>query len=94
MARGMEDLIMLAFAETDRHIFAYFAYVTRKRYVILSSAMFALLIVLLGMVALGFLLPIPALSVAISAFSVLNNDYFGVKPVILFTVEKQITFSN
>lgn len=72
VARGMEDLIMLAFAGTAIVFFACSAYVltTKKDMSFLSSAMFALFIVLLlGMVA-SFFFQIPALSVAISALFV------------------------
>ena len=72
VANGMEDLIMLAFAGTAIVFFACSAYVltTQKDMSFLSTAMFALFIVLLlGMVA-SFFFQIPALAIAISALFV------------------------
>ena len=72
VARGMEDLIMLAFAGTAIVFFACSAYVltTKKDMSFLSTAIFSLFIVLLlGMVA-SFFFQIPALAVGISALFV------------------------
>lgn len=72
VARGMEDLIMLAFAGTAIVFFACSAYVltTKKDMSFLSTAIFSLFIVLLlGLVA-SFFFQIPALAVGISALFV------------------------
>lgn len=72
VARGMEDLIMLAFAGSAIVFFACSAYVltTKKDMSFLSTAIFSLFIVLLlGMVA-SFFFQIPALAVGISALFV------------------------
>ena len=72
VARGMEDLIMLAFAGTAIVFFACSAYVltTKKDMSFLSTAIFSLFIVLfLGIVA-SFFFQIPALAVGISALFV------------------------
>ena len=72
VARGMEDLIMLAFAGTAIVFFACSAYVltTKKDMSFLSTAIFSLFIVLLlGSVA-SFFFQIPALAVGISALFV------------------------
>ena len=72
VARGMEDLIMLAFAGTAIVFFSCSAYVltTKKDMSFLSTAIFSLIIVLLlGLVA-SFFFQIPALAVGISALFV------------------------
>ena len=72
VARGMEDLIMLAFAGTAIVFFACSAYVitTKKDMSFLGSAIFALFIVLLLGIVASFFFQIPALAVGISALFV------------------------
>ena len=72
VARGMEDLIMLAFAGTAIVFFACSAYVlTTKKYMsFLSTAIFSLFIVLLLGIVASFFFQIPALAVGISALFV------------------------
>ena len=72
VARGMEDLIMLAFAGTAIVFFACSAYVltTKKDMSFLSSAIFSLFIVLLLGIVASFFFQIPALAVGISALFV------------------------
>ena len=72
VARGMEDLIMLAFAGTAIVFFACTAYVltTKKDMSLLSTAIFSLFIVLLLGIAASFFFQIPALAVGISALFV------------------------
>ena len=72
VARGMEDLIMLAFAGTAIVFFACSAYVltTKKDMSFLSTAIFSLFIVLLLGIVASFLFQIPALAVGISALFV------------------------
>ena len=72
VARGMEDLIMLAFAGTAIVFFACSAYVltTKKDMSFLSTAIFSLFIVLLLGVVASFFFQIPALAVGISALFV------------------------
>ena len=72
VARGMEDLIMLAFAGTAIVFFACSAYVltTKKDMSFLSTAIFSLFIVLLLGIVASFFFQIPALSVGISALFV------------------------
>ncbi len=72
VARGMEDLIMLAFAGTAIVFFACSAYVltTKKDMSFLSTAIFSLFIVLLLGVVASFFFQIPALTVGISALFV------------------------
>ena len=72
MARGMEDLIMLAFAGTAIVFFACSAYVltTKKDMSFLSTAIFSLFIVLLLGIVASFFFQIPALAVGISALFV------------------------
>ena len=72
VARGMEDLIMLAFAGTAIVFFACSAYVltTKKDMSFLSTAIFSLFIVLLLGIVAGFFFQIPALAVGISALFV------------------------
>ena len=72
VARGMEDLIMLAFARTAIVFFACSAYVltTKKDMSFLSTAIFSLFIVLLLGVVASFFFQIPALAVGISALFV------------------------
>lgn len=69
VARGMEDLIMLAFAGTAIVFFACSAYVltTKKDMSFLSTAIFSLFIVLLLGIVASFFFQIPALAVGISA---------------------------
>ena len=71
MARGMEDLIMFAFAGTAIVFFACSAYVltTKKDMSFLSTAIFSLFIVLLLGIVASFFFQIPALAVGISALS-------------------------
>ena len=73
IAHGMSDIIMLAFAGTALVFFACSAYVlmTKKDMSFLSSAMFALFIVLLLGVIASLFFQIPALSLAISALFVI-----------------------
>ena len=73
VARGMEDLIMLAFAGTAIVFFACSAYVlnTKKDMSFLSTAIFSLFIVLLLGIVASFFFQIPALAVGISALFVL-----------------------
>ncbi len=73
IAYGMSDIIMLAFAGTALVFFACSAYVltTKKDMSFLSSAMFALFIVLLLGVIASLFFQIPALSLAISALFVI-----------------------
>ena len=68
VARGMEDLIMLAFAGTAIVFFACSAYVltTKKDMSFLSTAIFSLFIVLLLGIVASFFFQIPALAVGIS----------------------------
>ena len=67
VARGMEDLIMLAFAGTAIVFFACSAYVlTTKK----DTAIFSLFIVLLLGIVASFFFQIPALAVGISALFV------------------------
>lgn len=72
VARGMEDLIMLAFAATAIVFFACSAYVltTKKDMSFLSTAIFSLFIVLLLGIVASFFFQIPALAVGISALFV------------------------
>ena len=72
VARGMEDLIMLAFAGTAIVFFACSAYVltTKKDMSFLSTAIFSLFIVLLLGIVAGFFFQIPVLAVGISALFV------------------------
>ena len=72
VARGMEDLIMLAFAGTAIVFFACSAYVltTKKDMSFLSTAIFTLFIVLLLGIVASFFFQIPALAVGISALFV------------------------
>ena len=72
VARGMEDLIMLAFAGTASVFFACSAYVltTKKDMSFLSTAIFSLFIVLLLGIVASFFFQIPALAVGISALFV------------------------
>ena len=72
VARGMEDLIMLAFAGTAIVFFACSAYVltTKKDMSFLSTAIFSLFIVLLLGIVASFFFHIPALAVGISALFV------------------------
>ena len=72
LARGMEDLIMLAFAGTAIVFFACSAYVltTKKDMSFLSTAIFSLFIVLLLGIVASFFFQIPALAVGISALFV------------------------
>ena len=72
VARGMEDLIMLAFAGTAIVFFACSAYVltTKKDMSFLSTAIFSLFIVLLLGIVASFFFQIPALAVGISALFV------------------------
>ena len=72
VARGMEDLIMIAFAGTAIVFFACSAYVltTKKDMSFLSTAIFSLFIVLLLGIVASFFFQIPALAVGISALFV------------------------
>lgn len=72
VARGMEDLIMLAFAGTAIVFFACSAYVltTKKDMSFLSTSIFSLFIVLLLGIVASFFFQIPALAVGISALFV------------------------
>ena len=72
VARGMEDLIMLAFAGTAIVFFSCWAYVltTKKDMSFLSTAIFSLFIVLLLGIVASFFFQIPALAVGISALFV------------------------
>ena len=72
VARGMEDLIMLAFAGSAIVFFACSAYVltTKKAMSFLSTAIFSLFIVLLLGIVASFFFQIPALAVGISALFV------------------------
>ena len=72
VARGMEDLIMLAFAGTAIVFFACSAHVltTKKDMSFLSTAIFSLFIVLLLGIVASFFFQIPALAVGISALFV------------------------
>ena len=72
VARGMEDLIILAFAGTAIVFFACSAYVltTKKDMSFLSTAIFSLFIVLLLGIVASFFFQIPALAVGISALFV------------------------
>ena len=72
VARGMEDLIMLAFEGTAIVFFACSAYVltTKKDMSFLSTAIFSLFIVLLLGIVASFFFQIPALAVGISALFV------------------------
>ena len=72
VARGMEDLIMLAFAGTAIVFFACSAYVltTKKDMSFLYTAIFSLFIVLLLGIVASFFFQIPALAVGISALFV------------------------
>ena len=72
VARGMEDLIMLAFAGTAIVFFACSAYVltTKKDMSFLSTAIFSLFIVLLLGIVASFFFQIPALAVGNSALFV------------------------
>ena len=72
VARGMEDLIMLAFAGTAIVFFACSAYVltTKKDMSFLSPAIFSLFIVLLLGIVASLFFQIPALAVGISALFV------------------------
>ena len=72
VARGMEDLIMLAFAGTAIVFFVCSAYVltTKKDMSFLSTAIFSLFIVLLLVIVARFFFQIPALAVGISALFV------------------------
>ena len=72
VARGMEDLIMLAFAGTAIVFFACSAYVltTKKDMSFLSTAIFSLFIVLLLGIVASFFFQIQALAVGISALFV------------------------
>lgn len=72
VARGMEDLIMLAFAGTAIVFFSCSAYVltTKKDMSFLSTAIFSLFIVLLLGIVASFFFQIPALAVGISALFV------------------------
>ena len=72
VARGMEDLIMLAFAGTAIVFFACSAYVltTKKDMSFLSTAIFSLFIVLLLGIVASFFFQITALAVGISALFV------------------------
>ena len=73
VARGMEDLIMLAFAGTAIVFFACSAYVltTKKDMSFLSTAIFSLFIVLLLGIVASFFFQIPALAVGSSALFVI-----------------------
>ena len=73
VARGMEDLIMLAFAGTAIVFFACSAYVltTKKDMSFLSTVIFSLFIVLLLGIVASFFFQIPALAVGISALFVI-----------------------
>ena len=95
VARGMEDLIMLAFAGTAIVFFACSAYVltTKKDMSFLSTAIFSLFIVLLLGVVASFFFQIPALAVGISAlFVVFSTMTILYETSILFTVAKQTIF--
>ena len=72
VARGLEDLIMLAFAGSAIVFFACSAYVltTKKDMSFLSTAIFSLFIVLLLGIVASFFFQIPALAVGISALFV------------------------
>ena len=72
VARGMEDLIMLAFAGTAIVFFVCSAYVltTKKDMSFLSTAIFSLFIMLLLGIVASFFFQIPALAVGISALFV------------------------
>ena len=72
VARGMEDLIMLAFAGTAIVFFACSAYVltTKKDMSFLSTAIFSLFIVLLLGIVASFFFQLPVLAVGISALFV------------------------
>lgn len=72
VARGMEDLIMLAFAGSAIVFFACSAYVltTKKDMSFLSTAIFSLFIVLLLGIVASFFFQIPALAVGNSALFV------------------------
>ena len=72
VARGMEDLIILAFAGTAIVFFSCSAYVltTKKDMSFLSTAIFSLFIVLLLGIVASFFFQIPALAVGISALFV------------------------
>ena len=72
VARGMEDLIMLAFAGTAIVFFACSAYVltTKKDMSFLSTAIFSLFIVLLLGIVASFFFQIQPLAVGISALFV------------------------
>ena len=72
VARGLEDLIMLAFAGTAIVFFVCSAYVltTKKDMSFLSTAIFSLFIVLLLGIVASFFFQIPALAVGISALFV------------------------
>ena len=72
VARGMEDLIMLAFAGTAIVFFVCSAYVLtmKKDMSFLSTAIFSLFIVLLLGIVASFFFQIPALAVGISALFV------------------------
>ena len=72
VARGMEDLIMLAFAGTAIVFFSCSAYVltTKKDMSFLSTAIFSLFIVLLLGIVASFFFQIPVLAVGISALFV------------------------
>ena len=72
VARGMDDLIMLAFAGTAIVFFVCSAYVltTKKDMSFLSTAIFSLFIVLLLGIVASFFFQIPALAVGISALFV------------------------
>ena len=76
VARGMEDLIMLAFAGTAIVFFACSAYVltTKKDMSFLSTAIFSLFIVLLLGIVASFFFQIPALAVGISALFVVFSS--------------------
>ena len=75
VARGMEDLIMLAFAGTAIVFFACSAYVltTKKDMSFLSTAIFSLFIVLLLGIVASLFFQIPALAVGISALFVVSS---------------------
>ena len=107
VARGMEDLIMLAFAGTAIVFFACSAYVltTKKDMSFLSTAIFSLFIVLLLGIVASFFFQIPALAVGISALFVVfstmtilyetsNNIHGGETNYIRATVSIYVSIYN
>ncbi|MDU5805481.1 MAG: Bax inhibitor-1 family protein [Haemophilus parainfluenzae] len=100
VARGMEDLIMLAFAGTAIVFFACSAYVltTKKDMSFLSTAIFSLFIVLLLGIVASFFFQIPALAVGISALTILyetsNIIHGGETNYIRATVSIYVSIYN